>query len=234
LSVSAAWLAALGYTFQLYYDFSGYSDMAVGLGYMFGLRIPQNFNAPYTALGIRDFWRRWHISLSTWLRDYVYIRLGGDRLGPVRLYVNLLLTMLIGGLWHGASWTFVIWGLYHGILLSLDRLLEPWLNTWPVIVRRAATFVAVVIGWVIFRSTSLAMAVVWLRRMAGLGNGAEPPPAGLLLWALVCVAAVNAIPETQQLHLGQTRRWAVAYAIAFFAAYLYMNGRQSVFLYYQF
>jgi alginate O-acetyltransferase complex protein AlgI len=234
LSVSGAWLAALGYTFQLYYDFSGYSDMAVGLGYLFGLRIPQNFNAPYTALGIRDFWRRWHISLSTWLRDYVYIRLGGDRLGPVRLYVNLLLTMLIGGLWHGANWTFVIWGLYHGILLSLDRLLEPWLNRWPVIVRRAATFAAVVIGWVIFRSTSLAMAVVWLRRMAGLGSGAEPPPAGLLVWALACVAAVNTIPETQQLHLGRARRWAFAYAIGFFVAYVYMNGRQSVFLYYQF
>jgi alginate O-acetyltransferase complex protein AlgI len=234
LSPAAAWMAAIGYGFQLYYDFSGYSDMAVGLGYLFGLRIPQNFNAPYTALGIRDFWRRWHISLSTWLRDYVYIRLGGNQRGRLRTYGNLLLTMLIGGIWHGANWTFVVWGLYHGILLTAERLLEPRLDKWPEIVRRAATFVCVIIGWIIFRSSSLTMAAVWLRQMVGLGAGTASAPAGLVLWALACVAAVNGLPETHDMRLGQSRRWALAYGVGLFVAYLYMNGRQTVFLYYQF
>ena len=234
LSATAAWLAALGYAFQLYYDFSGYSDMAVGLGYLFGLRIPQNFNAPYTALGIRDFWRRWHISLSTYLRDYLYIRLGGNQLGKVRTYVNLLLTMLLGGLWHGANWTFVVWGLYHGILLSLERALEPSIDRWPAIVRQMTTFGFVIVGWVIFRSTSFAMAIAWLRQMGGLGSGTDAPPFGLAVWVLLCVVAVNGFPETWNLSLGRTRRWVVAYALGFFIAYLYLNGRETVFLYYQF
>jgi alginate O-acetyltransferase complex protein AlgI len=158
LTTMAAWLAALGFTLQLYFDFSGYSDMAVGLGYLFGLRIPQNFDAPYRAAGIRDFWRRWHISLSTFLRDYLYIRLGGNRRGAFRTHVNLMITMLLGGLWHGANWTFVIWGGYHGVLLILDRAFEPRSGRVPAAVRRAVTFLLVVIGWVIFRSTGLTMA----------------------------------------------------------------------------
>ena len=121
LSTAGAWLAMLGYTFQLYFDFSGYSTMAVGLGYMFGLRIPQNFNSPYKALDPADFWRRWHISLSTCMRDYLYIPFGGNRGSTAETYRNLMLTMLIGGLWHGAAWTFVFWGGYHGVLLALHR-----------------------------------------------------------------------------------------------------------------
>jgi len=122
LTTVAAWVAALGFTLQLYFDFSGYSDMAVALGYLFGLRIPKNFDAPYRAVGIRDFWRRWHISLSTFLRDYLYIRLGGNRRGAFRTHVNLMITMLLGGLWHGANWTFVAWGAFHGALLALHKL----------------------------------------------------------------------------------------------------------------
>ncbi len=150
VSTAAAWIAALGYTCQLYFDFSGYSDMAIGLGYLFGLRIPQNFNSPYKAAGIRDFWRRWHISLSTWLRDYLYINLGGNRGGALRTHLNLLITMLLGGLWHGANWTFVIWGGYHGVLLILDRVMEPWWKSIPRVVYQLATFFAVVAGWVLF------------------------------------------------------------------------------------
>ena len=119
LSSAGVWLAMLGYAFQLYFDFSGYSDMAVGLGLMFGIRIPQNFASPYKALDPSDFWRRWHISLSTCLRDYLYIPFGGNRHGQLATYRNLMLTMLIGGLWHGANWTFVVWGAYHGMLLLL-------------------------------------------------------------------------------------------------------------------
>ncbi len=121
----------LGYSFQLYFDFCGYSSMAIGLGYMFGLRIPRNFNSPYKALDPADFWHRWHISLSTCLRDYLYIPLGGNRGGTVKTYRNLMLTMLIGGLWHGAGWTFIIWGAYHGLLLSGYRLGSPLWSRLP-------------------------------------------------------------------------------------------------------
>jgi alginate O-acetyltransferase complex protein AlgI len=125
LSSAGAWAAALGYTFQLYFDFSGYSDMAIGLGYLFGLRIPQNFDSPYQATGMGDFWRRWHISLSSWLRDYLYIPLGGSRGTAARTAENLLITMLLGGLWHGTNWTFIAWGAYHGTLLCIDRIVQP-------------------------------------------------------------------------------------------------------------
>ena len=234
LSMMGAWCAALGYTFQLYYDFSGYSDMAVGLGYLFGVRIPQNFDAPYRAVDPSDFWRRWHISLSTWLRDYLYVPLGGNRRGATRTYINLMVTMLLGGLWHGASWTFVAWGAYHGVLLALFRAGGDAWNRVPVPARRALTFVLVVIGWVLFRSTSFDMAGTWLARMAGFGVGAEMAPAALVAWVIVGVIAVNVVPETWNLRFDARPRWAVVYAVGFFFAYLAMNGRESVFLYYQF
>lgn len=236
LSFAGAWTAALGYTLQLYYDFSGYSDMAVGLGYLFGIRIPQNFNAPYRALGITDFWRRWHISLSSWLRDYLYIPLGGNRKGVVAMYVNLLVTMILGGLWHGANWTFVVWGAYHGTLLIIDRVTQPVAQRLPVLVYRAGTFVAVVVGWVLFRSHDFTMAQVWLGKMVGIGvdHGAQPIGKSLLCMIAVGMVAVNILPETWDLKFGTRRRWAVAYAAVLFIAYLFMNGRDSVFLYYQF
>jgi alginate O-acetyltransferase complex protein AlgI len=234
LSMAGAWLAALGYTFQLYYDFSGYSDMAVGLGLMFGLRIPQNFNSPYRATGIADFWRRWHISLSRWLRDYLYIPLGGNRRGEVRTYVNLLVTMVLGGLWHGASWTFVVWGAYHGVLLALGKLGQPAFAALPDVVKRAGTFLLVVLGWVVFRSTDLAMAGEWLGKMAGFGEGGGAVPAALLAWVVVGLALVNLVPETWEIHFGTRLRWAPVYATAFLIAYLFVNQQPSVFLYYQF
>ncbi|MBX9680128.1 MAG: MBOAT family protein [Gemmataceae bacterium] len=155
LSTLGAWMAMLGYTFQLYFDFSGYSTMAVGLGYLFGLRIPINFNSPYKSLDPSDFWQRWHISLSTCLRDYVYIPLGGNRGGTFNTYRNLLLTMLIGGLWHGANWVFIVWGAYHGVLLCLHRLFGRWWDALPAILRQLGFFVLVVIGWVFFRAGSV-------------------------------------------------------------------------------
>jgi alginate O-acetyltransferase complex protein AlgI len=165
LGTLTAWAVMLGYTYQLYFDFSGYSNMAVGLGYLFGIHIPQNFNSPYKADGIADFWRRWHISLSSCLRDYVYIPLGGNRRGTAGVYRNLLATMLIGGLWHGANWTFVVWGAYHGGLLCIERIFrEAWETVWQP-VRVAVTFVLVIIGWVFFRATDFAMAAGLLQRM---------------------------------------------------------------------
>jgi alginate O-acetyltransferase complex protein AlgI len=234
LSVLGAWLTALGYSLQLYYDFSGYSDMAVGLGLMFGLRIPQNFNAPFRAEGISDFWHRWHMSLSRWLRDYLYVPLGGNRKGGLRTYVNLLLTMLLGGLWHGANWTFVVWGAYHGVLLALERAVRPLLAAAPRAVLRAATFLLVVVGFVIFRSTDLAMAQAWLGRMVGIGAAAGEVPAALVAWIAVALVLVNVAPETWDIRFGTRRRWAPVYAAGLFVAYFFVNQQPSVFLYYQF
>jgi alginate O-acetyltransferase complex protein AlgI len=184
LSTPDAWFGALAYAFQIYFDFSGYSDMAVGLGRMIGFDFPKNFNSPYKAESITDFWRRWHISLSVFLRDYVYIPLGGNRKGSPRTYVNLILVMLVCGLWHGAHWTFVAWGAYHGILLVFERFGEKRgaFQRWPRLVRVASTFVMVLISWVFFRSTNLHEAINYLGAMIGLG---ESSAALLLLPALL-------------------------------------------------
>lgn len=234
MSTAGAWSTAVGYALQLYYDFSGYSDMAVGLGHLFGLRIPQNFNAPYRATGIRDFWRRWHISLSTWLRDYLYVPLGGNRRGRLRTDVNVLSTMLLGGLWHGANWTFVLWGAYHGGLLILERHLESWWSGLPLVARRGGTFLLVVVGWVLFRAESLSMAVEWLGKMAGIGDAPGGVPMVFAAWIFVALVAVNIVPETWDMRLGVGLRWTIVYAACFFVAYLFMNERKTVFLYYQF
>lgn len=153
LSTVSAWVGILAYTFQLYFDFSGYSDMAIGLGKMIGFRFPENFNSPYTARSISEFWRRWHITLGTFMRDYLYIPLGGSRvITNNRLYFNLWIVFLLSGLWHGASWNFVLWGAYHGLFLILDRLfLEKLLNKTGRFFSTIITFIIVVLGWVIFR-----------------------------------------------------------------------------------
>lgn len=152
LSTSLAWLGALNYTFQIYFDFSGYSDMAIGLGLMMGFRFPENFNNPYTASSITDFWRRWHITLGAWMRNYLYIPLGGNRVNSKwRLYFNLWLVFLLSGLWHGAAWGFIIWGAYHGFFLIMERL---FLNKWLTKLGKVSfiyTFLVVLIGWVLFR-----------------------------------------------------------------------------------
>ncbi len=184
LTFLEAWCGALAYTFQLYFDFSGYSDMAVGLSLLFGVRLPVNFHSPYKALNIIDFWRRWHMTLSRFLRDYLYVSLGGNRKGPSRRYINLLLTMVLGGLWHGAGWTFVLWGALHGVYLCVNhgwRALRMKLGhdlTRSSAVGRtlacAITFAAVVVAWVVFRADSLATASVMLQGMAGLNGFALP------------------------------------------------------------
>jgi alginate O-acetyltransferase complex protein AlgI len=168
-----AWFGVLAYAFQIYFDFCGYSDMAVGLGRMLGFEFLKNFDAPYRAESITDLWRRWHISLSSVLRDYLYIALGGNRKGPSRTYVNLAVVMLLGGLWHGAKWTFVAWGAFHGLLLVYER----WLGkrslyaTLPHGLRVAITFVLVLFSWVLFRADSLADAVHYFAAMFGLARG---------------------------------------------------------------
>ncbi|MDQ6891793.1 MAG: MBOAT family protein [Acidobacteriota bacterium] len=233
MSFSQAWIAALGYTAQLYFDFSGYSDMAVGLGLLFGLRIPQNFNSPYRALGIMDFWRRWHISLSTWLRDYLYFPLGGNRKGAARTYRNLMIVMVLGGLWHGSSWTFVVWGAYHGLLLIVDRVGQPVYQKLPKWIYLGQTFLLVVVGWVFFRSTSFPMAFHWLKTMVTpTANFNASLPA--LLWTGIGLAGVAFLPEGYDVRFPVRVRWAIAYALVFVFLYMSMNGSETVFLYYQF
>lgn len=186
LGLLQAWGGALAYAMQLYFDFSGYSDMAIGLSFMIGVRLPLNFNSPYKAVNIADFWRRWHMTLSRFLRDYLYIPLGGNRKGPARRYLNLMATMLLGGLWHGAGWTFVIWGGLHGLYLAIHQ-------AWQALRKRlghdlsrgsaggrilgiALTFLAVLVGWVFFRAPTLDAALAILRGMLGW-NGISLPEA---------------------------------------------------------
>ncbi len=167
LPLSLAWLGAVSYTLQIYYDFSGYSDMAIGLGRMFGFRFLENFNYPYISTSIRDFWRRWHISLSSWFRDYLYIPLGGNQKGSQRTYLHLLTVFFLCGLWHGASWTFVVWGLFHGCFLIVERfsLVQKVLRVMPNPLQHLYVLVIVIIGWVFFRAETLEHAMGYLRAM---------------------------------------------------------------------
>lgn len=177
LTTSIAWLGVVAYAFQIFYDFSGYTDMAIGLAKMFGFTFPENFNQPYTAGSVTEFWRRWHMTLTRWFRDYLYIPLGGNRVGSTRTYVNLFAVFFLCGLWHGAAWTFVLWGMYHGLLLVVERVLKNRLGFEPrgplgVIV----TFVLVTVGWVFFRSTSIGGAFAYLATMLGAVNHANVLP----------------------------------------------------------
>jgi alginate O-acetyltransferase complex protein AlgI len=238
LSTSGAWLAVLGYTFQLLFDFSGYSTMAVGLGFLFGIRIPQNFNSPYKALNPSDFWERWHISLSSCLRDYLYIPLGGNRNGVTMTYRNLMFTMLFGGLWHGASWTFVFWGFYHGVLLCVYRVFKaPWdgLAAW---LRQLLMFVSVMIGWVFFRATTFTEAVHLLRIMVVPTAGSWYSDLNLgVVAAAMMVAAWWSMrgPNVFEIRHEWTAGRKLGLAAAFGAGLaLIVTARPSPFLYFQF
>ena len=178
LGCVAAWFGVAAYAFQIYFDFSAYSDMAIGLGRMFGFRFPENFDSPYKSKSITEFWRRWHISLSSFLRDYLYIPLGGNRLSDGRTYVNLMTVMVIGGLWHGASWNFVLWGTIHGGWLALERLMgkDSFYAKAPTFLRTTITFVIVLIAWVFFRAEDFTVASRYLSAMFGGGGDAATAP----------------------------------------------------------
>jgi D-alanyl-lipoteichoic acid acyltransferase DltB (MBOAT superfamily) len=205
-SLADAWVGALAYTFQLYFDFSGYSDMAIGLARIFGIILPLNFNSPYKSANIIEFWRRWHMTLSRFLRDYLYIPLGGNRKGEARRYVNLMITMLLGGFWHGAAWTFIFWGGLHGIFLCIN-------NLWRTIRKDAGpvsqpghtaatllTFICIVIAWVFFRAKSFAAAIAVLRGMAGLEgvSFATQFDYQAFVWVAALLPAVWFLPNVQQ------------------------------------
>lgn len=236
LSTMSTWLCMLGYSYQLYFDFSGYSDMAVGLGYLFGLRLPQNFNSPYRAVGIFDFWRRWHISLSSFLRDYLYIPLGGSRGPELTIYRNLLITMILGGLWHGANWTFVAWGAYHGLLLLLFRIGQQGWNKLPSLLQGPVTFFLVVIGWVFFRSKDFTMAATLLEAMFSARGGASIIGESFLIGALVISAALAHLgPNTFELKHDWSATGKAGLALSLVASLWLIYGvRSTPFLYFQF
>ena len=176
LTMTGAWIGVLAYSFQVYFDFSGYSDMAIGLGRIFGFKLLENFNYPYISKSIKEFWHRWHISLSTWFRDYLYIPLGGNRQGTFRTYLNLCIVFFLTGLWHGASWNFIVWGMLHGMFLIIERgEIGIWLSKRHMIIQRSYTLFIVLIAWVFFRAEDLTHSVVYLSAMADLSTILELP-----------------------------------------------------------
>jgi len=191
LTPAQAWLGATAYAFQIYFDFSGYSDMAIGMGRMFGFHILENFNYPYISSSMTEFWHRWHISLSRWFRDYLYIPLGGNRKGKSRTYLNLLIVFFLCGLWHGASWCFVAWGLYHGAFLILERDgFSRILSAVPRPVRHAYALLVILIGWVLFRSETVLQSITMLRAMCGLGTAPIPDMTTSHAFTIAYLAAI--------------------------------------------
>jgi D-alanyl-lipoteichoic acid acyltransferase DltB (MBOAT superfamily) len=236
-NAAQAWAGAASYALQIYFDFSGYTDMAIGLALMLGLRLPINFDAPYRAVSIRDFWRRWHITLSRFLRDYVYIPLGGNRAGAARQALNVVLTMLLGGLWHGANWTFVLWGGLHGVALALNGAWHRAGLQLPAMLGWALTLVFVVIAWVPFRAPDFAAAGHMLTGMAGAaGFGHVALRDGWLLAVAAGLAMLG--PTSLELALGRLRPnpWLALPAGAALAALVFLSGGRlhDAFIYFQF
>jgi alginate O-acetyltransferase complex protein AlgI len=253
LTPTHAWLGIVCYTLQIYFDFSGYSDMAIGLGRMFGFRFPENFRWPYVADTVQDFWRRWHMSLSSWFRDYLYVPLGGNRLSKGRMYFNLVLVFFLCGLWHGASWSFVVWGLYHGTFLVLERLgLAAFVRRLPAPVRHAYLLLVVMIGWVFFRADTLQHAAAYLGAMAGTtAPGIKPFDAAwfltpkvvfaMLAGAIGSTPVVRGVRTTPALREVERRGWMVegaataALAGVLAASILQIAGRSyDPFIYFRF
>ena len=247
LNMSMAWVGVLCFTAQIYFDFCGYSDMAIGLSRTFGFRLKENFRQPYTAVNFTDFWHRWHISLSTWIRNYLYIPLGGNRHSIARTYFNLCLCFFLSGLWHGAAWTFIIWGLYHGTMLIADRLFwKEWQQHLPKIVNVAITFFLVTLSWVIFRATSLDQIGTYFRAMF-IPQQVEPN----LLWVspdIVFTLAVayfiiflplmpryeSALSWYESLAMRRTCELATAYGLFVFALARIAATSYQAFIYFRF
>jgi D-alanyl-lipoteichoic acid acyltransferase DltB (MBOAT superfamily) len=240
LGLIDAWTGALAYAFQLYFDFSGYTDMAWGAALLVGIRLPQNFNSPYRATSISDFWRRWHMTLGRFLRDYLYIPLGGNRMGQGRTLVNLFVTFLLGGLWHGAAWTFVVWGALHGAAMALERLLNTFTHTLPRPLAIVAVFLFVTVAWVFFRANDFQAAQRVLAGMAGL-NGWQwqfqslHPGNKALAWLGLAAMAVWFLPNSNQLaeRVNTDSKWLMATIVLFLLAFWHL-GKFSEFIYFQF
>lgn len=232
-SVLAAWIGALAFTFEIYFDFSGYSDMAIGLSEVFGFETPENFLHPYESLSVSEFWRRWHVTLGAWFREYIYIPLGGNRRGTVRTIWNLFVVWLLTGFWHGASWNFVLWGLYYGILIMLEKF--PLKNFWgrlPKGICWGYAFLAEVLGWVLFSHTDLVRAVGALGAMFGSASGIDSLGLYLLstAWPLLLISAVFCTEFPHRLFLKMCRSvpgkilWSAGFAVLFLLSLSAMAG----------
>jgi len=239
-----AWLGAAAYSIQLLFDFAGYSAMAIGLGLMIGFTFVENFNQPYISQSITEFWRRWHISLSQWLRDYLYLPLGGNRKGKLRTYINLITTMVLGGLWHGANWTFLLWGAWHGLWLAIERMLgaKNTQSVWPKTLAWPFTMVLVMIGWVLFRAETVAQAVNVYTGMIGL-NGIAISDA--VAWQLqsseqlfLFLGIVISVRGPWMLHLfrqaPEVLRYSAVASLMLAACLTLVAQNHSPFLYFQF
>lgn len=248
IAVMTAWLGAFAYMFQIYFDFSGYSDMAIGLGKMFGFEFNMNFNYPYVSKSITEFWRRWHISLSSWFRDYVYIPLGGNRVSKIKHIRNLLIVWFLTGLWHGAAWNFVAWGLYYGVILIIEKyLLSPVLDRLPDVVRHIYSIVLVVIGWVLFFSSSFGQAADYIRVMFGAGAHGFADresmyllTSNLILW-LILIFGSTPLVHFRYEHMLRSKKWnttiinSVVYAALFIVCIEYLvTETYNPFLYFRF
>lgn len=247
LSPAESWVGAICYSLQLYFDFSGYSDMAIGLAKMFGIDLPLNFNSPYKSRNITEFWRRWHITLSRLLRIYLYIPLGGNRCAPIRQFFNLVIVMFLGGLWHGAAWTFVFWGLLHGLYLAINHAWQklkppsplPWLTdkiAWGL------TLLAITIAWVFFRAENFSAAITIIKGMfmfsseSGFGRKIIPESNSVWQWIGICAVIALFAPNTQEIikkHFQPNLTWGVYTALALSIGILGFT-RPQVFIYFQF
>jgi len=251
---TTAWTGAIAYTLQLYFDFSGYSDMAIGLALIFGITLPYNFNSPYKAKNIIDFWRRWHMTLSRFLKDYVYIPLGGNKKGDARRYINLMITMLLGGLWHGAGWTFILWGLLHGIYLTLNHSWQTLVNSKPHRLSflsstfgRLLTFLSIVLAWVIFRSENIPTAINIIQQMLIINPGGFSQHLESISSLIIGLFLVWFAPNSNDIFSNKVKpdvyrldyRWhpskasALTFSIIGFISVIYL-ARAQEFLYFQF
>jgi alginate O-acetyltransferase complex protein AlgI len=242
-TLAEAWLGALAYSIQLFFDFAGYSAMAIGLGLMIGFRFVENFDQPYTAHSVTEFWRRWHISLSNWLRDYLYVPLGGNRGGALRTYRNLMLTMILGGLWHGANWTFVIWGAWHGLALAVERVfgVRSGTRSLPFGLGWVVTMLIVLVGWVMFRATSVDAALAMYRGMIGLNGGAMTAEISYAVQSIEVLAlGVGAFLSTAGPRLASSvaragqATWVGTTALLLMCVVVLSARTHSPFLYFQF
>lgn len=238
LTVVAAWLGIIAFSFQIYFDFSGYSNMAIGLGRMFGFHFPQNFNYPYTSRSIAEFWRRWHMTLGTWFREYIYIPLGGNRKGKSRTYVNLLIVWMLTGFWHGANWNFLLWGLYFGVLISLERaFLQKRLEQLPRIIQHGYFLFFIAIGWVFFVFEDMSQGWIYLQTMFGFaGQGWIHTDVVYLLMndlVLLLIACMASIPR-RRLEMPKRLEAAIMITLLILSVAYLVGAAYNPFLYFRF
>ncbi len=250
MSTLLSWIGAICYTFQIYFDFSGYSDMAIGLSKMFGFEFPENFNLPYTASSIQDFWKRWHISLSSFFRDYLYIPLGGNKKGKGRTYLNLIIVFLLTGFWHGANYTFIVWGILHGLFLLIERAgFDKLLLKIPMFLRKSYAFIIVLLAWIPFRADNITTAIAYLRSLAPNSNDLKLDLIAsyfttdvIIAFAVASILSFDLLKFVKTLFYKtqlnrsfiQTINACFLLIILFFSAIYLMSGTYNPFIYYQF